>query len=542
MEHVSFEQIKGQKANLDNILLALDHNLPTLLIGETGTGKTAMLYAACDKRKRNVIRINLTGQTGEDQLAGKMGLKDGETFFVEGPLTKALRAGDTVVLDEINAANAEVLFLLHSLLDDSKHIRLMDKDGEVVKAHENFRLFATMNPPEYVGTKELSPALLSRFMMILSVEYPKPSHEAKILLERCKGLPEKSAVAMVEFAVRMRKAYYAGELLHVVSTRDLISWGVLAAKMGGSHLKAFEPAILNRAIQSKTDHERMKKEAKALWPELEQHLAGVENPVSLITEALTVKHEQEMRLAEIAKAQAELEEKEKALAKYAVDKIDQLVQSAGQVSASPNPAPTNHKKVVTADHDLAVTIRQGLLPVDKGGRGLTVKQIATEVGYHFTTIYDMIKARGGKTAFLEGKWIDGDDTAPVADPQVVPAEELVEIIPASQVIDGFSGSALAEINAITDRLNDQLGGGSDKSVGYEADLSAGTLSLQFIGGGKIVDRLEPMSPADLLAWLKKEEDAVRYNLGLSSGLSSAEEEYDSTFAVQMKDGVLELAK
>ena len=425
MDTTTIKEIRGQKENLDLIQTAMEHGLPTLLVGHQGSGKTKIIHAVANHLGKPVTRINLTGQTGEDELAGKMGLLNGATHFTDGPLTIAVREGHVLVLDELNAANAEVLFLLNPLLDDGKFIRLMGKDGEIVKAHPDFRMFATINPPDYVGTKELNPALLSRFNLILNIEYAKPKEEAKILIQYTPNLSETMAITMVEFAQIMREAFYGGETSNIVSTRDLLSWASLSVRLD-SLKRAFEPAMLNRAIQSKSDRERMKKEFLKVTKDTEA-IGAITEPLSLITEALAVQQAQSLKLQEIADASKALDVKEKKLAKYAVEEIDKLVNKASQSKGHRLDYPEEileHLKAqgVTVEvngfteeevdqvfpptngHIDTTKSAGGLIPMDRASikareaaiktmldEGKTIGEIKDELGLSYKTVYGISK-------------------------------------------------------------------------------------------------------------------------------------------------------
>ena len=182
----------------DNVKLslgtAIDKNYPILLVGETGVGKTSFVRDIALERGKRLIRLNLTGQTGVDEILGKYlvrstvdsrGNKTPEMYWVDGLLVTAMKEGHWIVFDEINMCAAEILSVLHSLLDDDRSIVLKEKDGSLLKPHPAFRFFATMNPEEeYAGTKELNKAFLSRFPIVLDVKYSE--NEVDIINDRNK--------------------------------------------------------------------------------------------------------------------------------------------------------------------------------------------------------------------------------------------------------------------------------------------------------------------------------------------------------------------
>lgn len=213
---------------LEKLVYSIQDNHPVLLIGETGTGKTSAIRYLAEKTNNNFRRLNLNGQTTVDEFVGKIMINEKGTYWVDGVLTEALREGHWLVLDELNSALPEVLFVLQSLLDDDRYIVLSDKeDKEIVRPHKNFRLFATMNPSDgYVGTKDMNKALMSRFSMVLNIDYPKIDDEVDIIENRSEGIDREDIKQIVEVAHDLRSSYNEGEMDFVLSTRDLIAWTI----------------------------------------------------------------------------------------------------------------------------------------------------------------------------------------------------------------------------------------------------------------------------------------------------------------------------
>ncbi len=200
---------------------SVEKNMPVLLVGHTGVGKTTLIREVAKVEKKQLHRINLTGQTGVDEIVGKyiVGPKK-HMEWVDGLLIKAMREGHWVVLDEINMALPEILAKLHSLLDDDRMIVLVEKDGEIVLPHKDFRIFGTMNPStEYAGTKELNRAFLSRFPIV--VEVNESDEEVGVVAEQG-GISIKDATSLVMFAKEIRSlnkqqqiTFYAAKLMSV---------------------------------------------------------------------------------------------------------------------------------------------------------------------------------------------------------------------------------------------------------------------------------------------------------------------------------------
>lgn len=236
--------IIGQDEIKSLLEVACEDNLPALLVGETGTGKTSMVRELAENHKKTYSRFSITGETTVDDFVGKYILKNGETVWQDGALLTAAKKGHYLVVDEINAALPEILFVLHSLLDDDKYIMVPQKDNSIIRPHKDFRFFATMNPvDEYAGTKELNKAFHSRFAMVLEVKYPDRQTEVQILTENT-SVKKDMAQKMVDVAVGVRQAKQAEKLFYTLSTRDLIYWGKLTEKLG-IH-RAFRVSIKNK--------------------------------------------------------------------------------------------------------------------------------------------------------------------------------------------------------------------------------------------------------------------------------------------------------
>ena len=233
-----------EKGHKDVLEKAVDNNLPVLLIGETGTGKTSFVRDLAERKGIELFRLNLTGQTGVDEFLGKwLASPEKGTYWLDGLLIRAMKEGKWIVLDEINMALPEILSALHSLLDDDRKIVMKEFDGSVVKPHEDFRLFATMNPDdEYAGTKELNKAFLSRFPVVMRIGY---SDKEELIVEQQGSVEESVAQSLVMVGHEIRSAKKKQLITYTCSTRDLI---YCASLMSLSIPKAlsFEMSILNK--------------------------------------------------------------------------------------------------------------------------------------------------------------------------------------------------------------------------------------------------------------------------------------------------------
>lgn len=240
-------KIIGNLHELEYIAQGVKNNHAVLLIGETGTGKTSFIRHLANLTNNNFMRLNLNGGTTTDELVGHYVVdgKESGMRWVDGKLTEAMRHGGWLLLDELNAGLPEVLFVLQSVLDDDKFLVLSEKDGEVIHAHPEFRLFATMNPSlEYAGTRDLNKALLSRFVSVIQTQYPDAPHEIEIIKMYNPHLTAEDLSLMVRIAEDMRKGKKENSITFTCSTRELINWGKLSLDMGVKD--AAELAVLNK--------------------------------------------------------------------------------------------------------------------------------------------------------------------------------------------------------------------------------------------------------------------------------------------------------
>ena len=149
----------------DTIDIAVKNNMPCLLVGRHGTGKSYSIREAADKEEKKLHRVIITQETTPEDLVFNYELKEGKTKTTKRELLRAVEKGDWIVLEEINMASPAVLTMLNGLLEtdpESRYLRYLDKE---VIPHKDFRLFATSNPTSYSGTNRMNDALLSRFIV-----------------------------------------------------------------------------------------------------------------------------------------------------------------------------------------------------------------------------------------------------------------------------------------------------------------------------------------------------------------------------------------
>lgn len=230
-----------------SLAIAIRENLPCLLIGETGTGKSSAVREIAYLLRQPYVRVNMTGFTTPDELIGSKSVKDGATYYENGIITDAMERGAILVLDEINATSPDCLFILHGLLDEDRRITL--PNGAIVTPHPDFRVFATCNP-DYEGTKAMNKAFLDRFPITIFVDTLAPKPEQDLLVQKI-GLASDLAMKMVSVATMARKDYTEQKISTYISTRSLLSIGKLI-QSGLAPRLAYSRAVIEK-ISSKEE-------------------------------------------------------------------------------------------------------------------------------------------------------------------------------------------------------------------------------------------------------------------------------------------------
>ena len=217
---------------------AFGAGLFTLIIGPKGTGKTSLVRDFAASRSLALRSINFSLRTRESQLVGTKTLSDGNVGFDEGILIRSMREGSLLYLDELNAAEADVLLRLDEALDDRRQIALKESTGDVVRAAPGWFVVATINPLTHVGTKELPPQLLSRFPVRIRLEYPPEKVEMEIVGKYVSDVDHDQLRQGIRLANTLRQAAAVEELDYSPSMRETISYG----KLLGSGMAPHEAA------------------------------------------------------------------------------------------------------------------------------------------------------------------------------------------------------------------------------------------------------------------------------------------------------------
>ena len=228
---------------------AHDAGIFALVIGPKGTGKTTLVREFARDRGARLDSINFSLRTRESHLVGSKTLDGGSVGFDEGLLVRSMREGGILYLDEINAAEADVLLRLDEALDDRRQIVLKESDGSTVAAAPGWFVVATINPLTHVGTKELPPQLLSRFPVRIRLEYPPPDAESEIVRRHLAAagggggaqIGDADLARGIELANTLRQAASVEELEYAPSLRETISYARLVG--GGMRAGAAAEAV-----------------------------------------------------------------------------------------------------------------------------------------------------------------------------------------------------------------------------------------------------------------------------------------------------------
>ena len=208
---------------------AFETKLFVLIIGPKGTGKTTLVRKFASQMKKELYSVNFSLRTRESHLIGTKTLEKGEVNFVEGILVRSMRDGNMLYLDELNAAEPDVLLRLDEALDDRRQLVLKEAEGQIVNAAADWFVIATINPLSHVGTKELPPQLLSRFPVRLKLEYPPEDIELQIISQHTSIESSKldEVKRSIKLANSLREAAALEELYYSPSLRETIAFAKL---------------------------------------------------------------------------------------------------------------------------------------------------------------------------------------------------------------------------------------------------------------------------------------------------------------------------
>ncbi len=220
---------------------------PVFITGLSGNGKTMGVTQACAENKRELIRVNITIETDEDDLLGGYRLRDGQTVWQNGPVIEAMERGAVLLLDEIDLASNKIMCLQPILEGSGVFVK---KINRFVKPAHGFNVIATANTKgqgsddgKFIGTNVLNEAFLERFPITFEQSYPSVAIEQKILVATYKNSTGKSdddfCKKLVTWADVIRKTYFDGGVDEIISTRRLVHI-IQAYAIFGKKMKAVE--------------------------------------------------------------------------------------------------------------------------------------------------------------------------------------------------------------------------------------------------------------------------------------------------------------
>ena len=231
----------GNFADVKNIMTS-KRFYPCFITGLSGNGKTLAVTQACAVAKREMIRVNITIETDEDDLLGGYRLRDGQTVWQNGPVIEAMERGAVLLLDEIDLASNKIMCLQPILEGSGIYVK---KINRYVKPKYGFNVIATANTKgqgsedgKFIGTNVLNEAFLERFPVTFEQEYPSVKTEEKIVATKLKSAgkaDQKFAHNLVTWADVIRKTYDDGGVDEIISTRRLVhiaeAYGIFKNKM-----------------------------------------------------------------------------------------------------------------------------------------------------------------------------------------------------------------------------------------------------------------------------------------------------------------------
>jgi nitric oxide reductase NorQ protein len=210
-------------SEIDIGLAAYGRQLPLLLKGPTGCGKTRFMHYLAWRLKRPLITVSCHDDLSTSDLVGRYLIKGADTIWADGPLTRAVRAGGICYLDEIVEARKDTTVVIHPLGDDRRELPI-DKRGEILRAPAEFMLAVSYNPGYQSVLKDLKPSTRQRFVS-LNFSYPDPERETLIVV-RESGIDEGFANRLVKLGAMTRGLKESG-LPEGASTRLLIQTALL---------------------------------------------------------------------------------------------------------------------------------------------------------------------------------------------------------------------------------------------------------------------------------------------------------------------------
>ena len=257
---------------------------PVFVTGLSGNGKTLMIEQIHADMNKELIRVNITIETDEDDLLGGFRLVNGETKFVPGPVIEAMERGCTLLLDECDLGSNKLMCLQPVLEDKGVYLKKVNK---WITPKDGFNVMATANTKgkgsedgRFIGTNILNEAFLERFAITIEQPYAAAAVEKKIVLGSMKKygtVDEDFATNLVTWSEVIRKTFYDGGVDELISTRRL-DHIVKAFAIFGDKMKSIQMCVA-----------RFDDDTKESFMDLYTKIDAGVNPLEEVTDIPTVK-------------------------------------------------------------------------------------------------------------------------------------------------------------------------------------------------------------------------------------------------------------
>ena len=240
---VSSTTTASSSSNKSNVIEYLDWNnaldildkayklgLFVLIIGPKGTRKTTLVSKFANLVKKDLSSIKFSLRTRESHLIGTHTVDNGQINFMNGILVRSMTDGNLLYLDELNAAEPDVLLRLDEALDDRRQLVLKESEGQTIIAKEGWFSIGTINPLSHIGTKELPPQIISRFPIRIMLDYPPEETELEIIkkhINLSNNNNEQAIISAIRLANNLRRAASLEEIFYSPSIRETIAFSKL---------------------------------------------------------------------------------------------------------------------------------------------------------------------------------------------------------------------------------------------------------------------------------------------------------------------------